>query len=94
MGDTVRQCRIETAFAEQSVDQTGSKRVAAADTIVDFEPLHLWAYAELLAVVADRPPIVDGGGVSSTKRDCDEGELRVVVDHLLKGAPRTQRCRG
>src|SRR5437763_7580313 len=72
---------------EKAVNEAGSKRVAASDAIEDFKIFTIFRLIKLAIAIADRSPIVQGGG--SCLAQCSGDHLERIIlhnfaDHLLE----------
>src|ERR1035437_8776366 len=79
---------LRALLVEEAVDQAGSKRVAAADTVEDLEVGHWTRLVERTLVVAHRAPVVDARRLRMAQRGSDRPEvgkrLHSLLDHLAE----------
>src|SRR5205809_2005542 len=72
---------------EKAVNEAGSERVAASDAIEDFKIFTTFRLVKLAIAIADRSPIVQGGGFCLAQCSGDHLEriiLHNFADHLLE----------
>ena len=86
MRRTVVDCLFSVVEHHEAIDETGSERVAAADTVVDFKAGTLDGVMELALVPAECAPVVDGSGLHAAKRRGDSLEVGILLDRSLDHA--------
>src|SRR5438552_18847510 len=64
---------------EKAVNEAGSERVAASDAIEDFKIFAIFRLVKLAIAIADRSPIVQGGGFCFA--ECGGNHLERIILH-------------
>src|SRR6266571_3746309 len=79
---------------EEPVNEAGGEGVATPDTIVDLQVLPVWRLVEPPLAVADRAPVVEGGGLGVAQRRGHRREVRERLHRLLDHLPESAGVEG
>ena len=78
---------LRVAARQESIDQSRSKRIAAAHAVKNLQVIAILRLKEFTVVIADRAPIILRGGLGLTQSgsyNLKRVILHDFLDHLLK----------